>query len=253
MADYCFELAAESGDVNNIKSNKTISPNVFFTYKYEWDGEETVDLGLPSGTLWCTCNLGANTTYDKGDYYMWADTIPATSGFNVENAKYCEGRTDNGYLSWSKYTTNTNYNKNGIVDNKTVLDTEDDAAYYSSDGKYKMPTQRQFEELVNDSYTVNAYISWNDNLKCVIIVSRKNGKAIFFPCCGYFNENNRGETTLNLSDWFYYRTSSLYGTFNNTFCSVAEGPKNSNSNSNRMYMEGQTRYYGVPIRPVLNK
>ena len=40
------------------------------------DGHQYVDLGLPSGTLWATCNIGANSPEEYGDYFAWGETVP---------------------------------------------------------------------------------------------------------------------------------------------------------------------------------
>ena len=50
-------------------------------------GHECVDLGLPSGTLWATCNIGADSPYDYGDYYAWGETNPKTNFFDLTYKK----------------------------------------------------------------------------------------------------------------------------------------------------------------------
>ena len=54
------------------------------------DGHEYVDMGLPSGTLWATCNIGAESSTDFGDYFAWGETEPKEEYTN-ENYKFFEG------------------------------------------------------------------------------------------------------------------------------------------------------------------
>ena len=82
---------------------------------------EYVDLGLPSGTLWATCNVGASKPEEYGDYYAWGETEPKEV-YDWSTYRWCNG----GRTSLTKYNTKSSY---GIVDNKTELELEDDAAY----------------------------------------------------------------------------------------------------------------------------
>ena len=88
------------------------------------ENHEFVDLGLPSGTLWATCNVGANAPEEYGDYFAWGETAPKeTHSWNTY--KWCNGSS----TTMTKYCTNSSFGYNGFVDNKRVLDPEDDAAY----------------------------------------------------------------------------------------------------------------------------
>ncbi len=73
---------------------------------------EYVDLGLPSGTKWATCNVGASSPEDYGDYYAWGET-ETKSSYNWSMYKWCKGSS----TTMTKYCTNSYY---GTVDNKTV-------------------------------------------------------------------------------------------------------------------------------------
>ncbi|MBO4370001.1 MAG: hypothetical protein J5808_01395, partial [Paludibacteraceae bacterium] len=84
-------------------------------------GHDYVDLGLPSGTLWATCNVGANTPEEYGDYFAWGET---TLKSNYEWSTYKYGT----YNQLTKYCYKSDYGKNGFTDTKTTLDAEDDAA-----------------------------------------------------------------------------------------------------------------------------
>ena len=79
------------------------------------DGHEYVDLGLPSGTLWATCNVGADTPEGYGDYFAWGETEPKEV-YSWETYKWCNGDE----YSMTKYCTNSQYGYNGFTDGSTI-------------------------------------------------------------------------------------------------------------------------------------
>ncbi len=106
------------------------------------DPHEWVDLGLPSGTLWATCNVGASNPEELGSYFAWGET--ATKDFyEWSTYKWCNGSE----TTMTKYCTNSDYGNDGFVDNKTELDPEDDAAYVNWGPSWRMPTTEQQCEL----------------------------------------------------------------------------------------------------------
>ena len=148
---------------------------------------EEVDLGLPSGTIWAACNVGAKNPWDFGDYFAWGETT-SKSNYLWATLKYCE---DNNGDSFSKYNTQSEY---GNVDNKTTLERSDDAATANWGSDWCMPTQQQFQELKD-----NCTWTWTTrNGKNGCEVKGKNGNSIFFPAAGdrsgtyLFNEGSNG-------------------------------------------------------------
>jgi hypothetical protein len=124
----------------------SLSP-VFTQTGYK-DGYAYVDLGLPSGVKWATMNIGATSVTDFGKYYAWGETKPqASNTYDWSSYKWCDGTE----TSMTKYCTKMSY---GTVDNKTVLDPEDDAAVQNWGGVWRMPTNVELEELVNNCYWV---------------------------------------------------------------------------------------------------
>ncbi|MBO7269682.1 MAG: InlB B-repeat-containing protein, partial [Bacteroidales bacterium] len=103
---------------------------------------EWVDLGLPSGLKWATCNVGANTPEGYGDYFAWGETSPKND-YSWSTYKYCKGSKN----TLTKYNTDSNY---GTVDNKITLDLSDDAARANWGGKWRMPTKAEQDELINN-------------------------------------------------------------------------------------------------------
>ena len=99
--------------------------------------DNVVDLGLPSGNLWATCNVGADNPWNYGDYYAWGET-QTKDDYSSKTYKYRSGR------KFTKYNDNADY---GTVDNKTTLESADDAATAAFGAEYSMPTLADWEEL----------------------------------------------------------------------------------------------------------
>ena len=171
---------------------------------------EAIDLGL--SVKWANLNIGANRPEKHGDYYAWGETSqyynslnPLTwkpgkeSGYSWASYKWCIG----SYNSLTKYSTNSLYGYNGFTDGKTILDSEDDVAYVTHGGKWRMPTKKEFDELMN-----NCLWEWHtengiDGYKVI----GPSGKYIFLPTTGMMYEVNYwSEDTSG-----YYWTSMNYG------------------------------------------
>lgn len=136
---------------------------------------EYVNLGLPSGTLWATCNIGASSPEEYGDYFAWGETEPK------EDYNYRTYKWYGSYSTYTKYVTNSNYGYNGFVDNKTELDPEDDAAYVNWGENWRMPTKEQKDELNN-----NCTRTWSiQNGVNGMLVTGPNGNTLFLPAAGY--------------------------------------------------------------------
>ena len=163
---------------------------------------EYVDLGLPSGTLWATCNLGAQTPEEYGDYFAWGETQPKNI-YSWNTYKYCNG--DNGWNTLTKYCTESGNGYNGFTDNLTILLPEDDAATVNWGSEWCMPTQSQWEELYQ--YTTNTITTQNDVRG--LFLTGSNGNSLFLPAAGrlYEGENNHD---YNSNGW-YWSNSLLIG------------------------------------------
>ena len=104
---------------------------------------EYVDLGLPSGLKWAKCNVGATSEADYGSYFQWGETTSDTV-FDWTTYKYCNGSS----TTMTKYCTDGSF---GTVDNKTTLESEDDAATQIMGSKWRMPTTDEFQELFDET------------------------------------------------------------------------------------------------------
>ena len=136
---------------------------------------EYVDLGLPSGTLWATTNVGASTPEEYGDYFAWGET-ETKNIYNWNTYKWCKG-SDN---TMTKYCSDSEYGFQGFTDGKTELDAEDDAAYVNWGSSWRMPTKEQQDELrTNCTWTWTTRNGVNGRL-----VTGPNGNTIFLPAAG---------------------------------------------------------------------
>ena len=139
------------------------------------DEHEWVDLGLPSGTLWATCNVGATAPEEYGDYFAWGETAPKDY-YDWSTYKWCNG----SYNTLTKYCTYSSYGYNGFVDNMTELDPEDDVAYVNWGASWRMPSLEQIQELCNSC-------SWQWTQRNGVsgqLVTGPNGNTMFLPAAG---------------------------------------------------------------------
>ena len=174
-----------------------VKATCFVTVKPITNGHDYVDLGL--SVMWATMNVGANAPEEYGDYFAWGETEPKDS-YRWKTYKWCEGSDD----TMTKYCTRSKY---GTVDNKTVLDLEDDAAHANWGGTWRMPTVvelTELEEMCNWEWTTQNGVN---GMK----VTGPNGNSIFLPAAG-----NRWNDFLALAgDYGYYWSSSLYPSYDN--------------------------------------
>lgn len=200
-------------------------------YYKDAEGRCYVDLGLPSGTLWATCNIGADSPEDRGFYFSWGEVKPK-SVYYWYTYKYCKGTTS----SMTKYCTSSDY---GTVDNITELDPEDDAAYVNWGSDWRMPSYEQILELWNPDNTTIVRTTLN-GVNGTLVTSNINGSYIFMHPAGYYDL-----TTLTAPDADGgYWTRSLV---DNDSCFLAIGFNINNTTDARFHYRRST---GRPVRPV---
>jgi len=134
---------------------------------------ESVDLGLPSGTLWADRNIGASSPEDYGDYFAWGETT-TKSNYEWLNYKYVEGNHNDRF---TKYCSKSDFGNKGYTDSLSTLERSDDAATANWGSNWCMPTRQQFQELKD-----NCTWTWTTrNGKSGYEVKGKNGNLIFLP------------------------------------------------------------------------
>ena len=136
------------------------------------NGHDYVDLGLPSGTKWATCNVGASKPQDYGNYYAWGE-VTTKSTYNWST--YLDGN-----MSSSSDCGTSKDALNGVTD---IAGTQYDAAKVNWGGKWRMPTREQQDELRNKCYWVWTESYNNSNVKGYIVYKAKTssdkGKKIY--------------------------------------------------------------------------
>ena len=220
-----------------------------------------VDLGIvmtrADGTTyklyWAQSNLSTSglcaNPEDYGDYYAWGETEPYyTEGHSQDSpCSSWRSRTNpsiTGY-DWASYkwyngssTTLTKYNTNssyGTVDNKTVLDSEDDVAHVKLGGKWRMPTYEEWTALRTQcTWTWTTQNGINGRL-----VTASNGNSIFLPAVGY----RHNPFLSRAGSYGYYWSSSIDTDYPDTACGVDFG-------SNSVGRNSSSRFFGQSVRPV---
>ena len=196
-----------------------------------------VDLGL--SVYWATCNLSESGFVSSpevyGDYYAWGETETKD---NYIWSTYKFGTSSSG--PFSKYNTNSSY---GTVDNKTVLDPEDDAAQVKLGGSWRMPTDEEWTALLT-----NCTCTWTTNYNGTgvegrIVTSNVEGykdRSIFLPAAGYRALN---DSYFGVGSNVYYWSSSLYTDYPYSAWGVR-------LYSSSFYRDYSSRYFGYSVRPV---
>lgn len=200
---------------------KNVSPSIEMH-----NGHEYVDLGLPSGLLWATCNVGAESPEDYGDYFAWGETSPKS---DYDTYKYYSSSTD----ELTKYCTDSDY---GPTDTKTTLDLIDDAARVNLGGSWRMPTSAEQDELRE-----KCTWTWTtlNGIKGYKVTSKSNGNSIFLPAAGYRD----GADVYSVGSLGDYWSSSLGSDSPDGACSLGF-----DSDGVNWYYDD--RFYGHTVRAV---
>lgn len=171
VSDYVHSRADvnSDGEVNIADINVII--DIILKGQPAVSTKDWVDLGLPSGTLWATCNVGANSPEEYGDYFAWGETF-SKDYYDWTTYKWCIGGMD----GITKYS----YGVNGFADFKSELEPEDDVAYVHWGPSWRMPTKAQQDEL-------REHCTWTWTTQNGVngyLVIGPNGNSIFLPVAG---------------------------------------------------------------------
>ena len=192
------------------------------------DVHEYVDLGLPSGTLWATCNVGARSPEEFGDYFAWGETAPKD--------KYGDFGEWTYYLYYDE-TTPDILSKYNSIDELTELLPEDDAATVNWGEDWQMPSYEQCEELIDEANTTLTWTELNE-VDGILITSNTNGRSIFIPNAGYHTD--------------YWGDSGYCYVWSRTtpYVGVTYAYTLSLSKYHSFVEAGNKRNGGFPVRPV---
>lgn len=237
--DFCMTMNEDF--LKNTGSSGYI--NIPTSSNYEgwevYDHHDYIDLGLPSGTLWATCNVGADNPEDFGNYYAWGE-IETKSTYWYDNYKW--GDTHN----YTKYVCHGENGLNYFTDNKTKLEPEDDVANVLWKRGWHIPDDKQFKEMVENC-------RWNfttvNGIYVFVGVSKLNGNEIILPATDCFTYKQfvfPGDYsihalywTCDLSDSQYQNAGIAYSFWNNSLDDIRK--------------QLDDRSCGVTVRPVKQK
>ena len=206
---------------------------------------DAIDMGL--SVKWASFNLGATRPEEYGDYYAWGETEPYYSsldpltwkegkepGYSWACYKWCDG-SKNTLTKYCPTSWTSSWAGTGTPDGKIVLDLEDDAAHINLGSSYRMPTEAEWRELVD-----NCSWTWiTQNGVKGQLVTASNGNSIFLPAGGFAVDSR----LLAVGSSGDYWSSSLqsggpasawYGAFD----------------SGSAHMDSGDRYNGSLVRPV---
>ena len=191
-----------------------------FTTKTE-PNHPYVDLGL--SVKWATYNIGASSPEEYGDYFAWGETEPKDV-YDWSTYKWCNGSQN----TLTKYCTKREY---GVVDNKTALELEDDAAHVNWGGEWRMPTKAELEELRTKCTWLPAKINGVSGRE----ITGPNGNTLFLPYSGYCSE---GKYPGGGTGHSWSSTSSAYNAYKLVY------------SWNGYYVFDDLRCFGFTIRAV---
>ena len=205
----------------------------FSNKKINNNGFNFVDLGLPSGTLWASCNVGASKPSDSGFYFQWGDV----QGYKAEQVGEGEGKKA---FTWTDYKFNIDGDASKFSKYTTpeeALELEDDAANANMGGSWHMPTPKQIEELID-----NTTSTWTtqDGVNGRLFISKKNGKSIFIPAAGFASGGSLNLVGLEADVWSF--TLDTYDVYFGRYLYFVSG---------NIYFFNGYRYCGFSVRGVI--
>ena len=166
---------------------------------YNANGHPYVDLGLPSRTLWATMNVGATSESEKGDFFMWGSTTP-----NTDTPCDWEHTPFNG--GYAEYNADAFDLVKDTVCPNGVLAKKYDAAAQIMGGDWRMPTEAEVQELIDN--TTKEWTQVNSAYGYKFTSNTDESKYIFIPASVYrvgssFTNSGYGaiwSSSLNTSD-----------------------------------------------------
>ncbi len=258
-----------AGDMNSDGvlsiADVTALVDVILNSSTDYGTHEYVDLGLPSGTLWATTNIGATNPEDYGDYFAWGETVPygkedrsnltnyqyastyVKTFYYYDTYKYWMGtEEDSGY---TKYCYKSVLGYNGQTDDLTELELSDDAAYVNWGPEWRMPTPEQLQELVDNTTTVWTTVNGVYGRRMTSKMAGYEDKSIFLPAAGgHLNSSLMFDGTGG-----FYLSRTLYDESPDAVCTmfiVSEDAIDEEKGLTAAFVDRQGRILGMSVRPV---
>ena len=229
-----------NGDVLTLKhASATITMNMEGnTPDPDPSTSEWVDLGLSSGLLWRSYNLGTDVPEGFGGYYAWGETQAKTI-YNYDSYAFCN---DMGLLT--KYCNKSDFGLNGFVDMLTTLLPEDDAATMALGNGMRMPTKQDWEELLGACTSEVEVLNGVKGRR----LTGPNGRSIFLPLAGVRDDNGSSVATepIAVGEVGYYWSSMMDDDWNPATAWVF----NVTTDANGLSITAIGRTSGMSVRPV---
>lgn len=197
-----------------------------------YNGHPFVDLDLPSGMLWATCNVGASSPEEYGHYFAWGETSKKTIYSWDEYDFFVGGDTignKDHYIKFYKYNFSDSH----------VLDMDDDAAQANWGGIWRMPTNEELDEL-----RFNCTWAWTrqGGHYGYKVTSMTNANSIFLPAAGYRYIKSLLNADIEGDYWTSTQiTSYQYEAFTLHF---------DKTRSSYLPYTSTSRHLGLSVRPV---
>lgn len=201
---------------------------------------EAVDLGLYSGVLWATCNIGAKSPEQTGDSFSWGESQPKKY-FDWDNYQLCKG----DQFSFTKYCLIKDHGYQELVDNKKVLENEDDAARELMGDKWRIPSKEDFVELIYRCDVRHCKLNGVWGFLFTSKIKGYEGNSLFLPLAGRIDLNDK---KFNESYGFYWSNS-----IDRTETAYILWLEYTNDIVNAVASKSCDRYLGLPIRPVTKR
>lgn len=208
---------------------------------------DVVDMGFPSGTMWATCNIGANSPEENGSFFAWGETKPKAVYSMDTYSMYYEGDA----YKILKYCTNDErgyVNKEQkAIDNKAALDSVDNAAIVIMGNNWNIPTTQEYSELMYRSTKRWCKIN---GVYGYLFTSTEKGyedRSVFFPMSG----QNDGDSNEFIGKFGFYWTRVLAGGYSYA-ASVLQMDHKTGDNIT-VTNTRKERYMGLPVRPIVNQ
>lgn len=236
-ANYKAYRDGENYEMPNVSLSKGNGTRKVY-YNVDANHYDYEDLGLPSGTLWATCNIGALRPIEVGLYFQWGDT--KGYAFNQVGTGSGQKKFANDYSDYKWYLSGTiqedNIKFSKYTTSGATLELEDDAAHVNMKGDWHIPTPDQIDELIDNTTT-----AWTtSNGSGMTFTSTTNGKSIFIPAAGLaFDGSVRNKNFGNV--WSSMLNLASIYTVDNLFLS--------SSGANHFTSRGRTN--GSPVRGVI--
>lgn len=230
VVDNAGRVIAVDAGVTTVKASANggggVSASCTVTVRKGVISPTIVDLGL--SVYWATCNLGAASPEEYGDYYAWGET-ETKPDYSWGTYRWCGG-SQNTLIKYN------NYSSYGTVDNLARLNPEDDAASVKLGNNWRIPTNLEFDELISEC--TREWTTLNGVLGCRFI--GRTGNWIFFPAAGYMHGTTFSGAGIRGDYWSSVRVSGIpYEAYNLDF----------DRNGYYKFFDDE-RYYGRSVRPV---